>query len=521
MRIVLGLMVAALLGDSACKKVEVRAVQDGAAPATGSTVTPASLLRGPGLNPTAAPASPPQARRVRPPLVAGQFYPRDPAELEAQVRSYLAQARREVETPVRIVLVPHAGYMYSGQIAAHSFRQLDSGFKRAVILAANHTPEAFYNGVSVDRATHYQLPGFEVAVSPAAAALLSRPGFVEVPAAHASHVIEVELPFLREVAGQPFEIVPLIVGQLSRADTGAIASHLLSLAEPKTIFVFSIDLSHYHPYDLAVSKDRSCLSSLVEMDADAIAQCDTDGTHVLLVMTELAARLGLTPRLLAYRNSGDVSGDKSRGVVGYGALVYEERFELGHSERKALGRFARQVVETRVREGREPQPPEELLRRFPRLSVPRAAFVTLKKRGDLRGCIGSLVATRPLAQDVAQNAASAAVRDPRFAPVRPEELGDLNLTVSVLEPPRPLEGLPVDDLPARLGETRPGLILELLGRQSTFLPEVWKEIPDPATFLAHLCQKQGAPPSCWRDPNARFQTYRVQYFREDGTVEPL
>jgi hypothetical protein len=451
--------------------------------------------------------------------VAGQFYPGDPAELQAQVRSYLGQTRKQVEAPVRIVLVPHAGYMYSGQVAAHSFRQLEPGFKRAVILAANHTGEAYYAGVSVDRATHHQVPGFEVGVSPAAATLLSRPGFVEVPAAHTSHVIEVELPFLREVAGQPFEILPLIVGQLGRPDTRAVASHLVHLAEPGTIFVFSIDLSHYHPYDVAVSKDRFCLNALVEMDTDAIAKCDTDGTQVLLVMTELAARLGLTPRLLTYRNSGDVTGDKSRGVVGYGALVYEDRFVLGHAERKALARFARQVVEARVRENRETQPPPDLLTRFPRFDVPRSAFVTLKKKGDLRGCIGSLIATRPLAQDVAQNAASAAVRDPRFPPVRPEELKAIKLSVSVLEPPRPLEGLPPDDLPSKLGETRPGLILELLGRHSTFLPEVWKEIPDPAAFLAHLCQKQGAPPTCWRDPNARFQTYGAQYFREDGTAE--
>lgn len=230
-------------------------------------------------------------------------------------------------------------------------------------------------------------------------------------------------------------------------------------------------------------------------------------------MNELSARLGVSPKLLAYANSGDVSQDKAR-VVGYGSLVYEERFFLNADEGKALVSLARGALEARVRDGKTLAVPPEVAGRWPRLSTPRGAFVTLKQDGALRGCIGSLTPSEPLALDVIHNANNAAVSDSRFKPVRADELPSISLSVSVLDLPRPLEGLAAEALAKQLGETRPGLILEFEGRRSTFLPEVWEQLPEPASFLAHLCAKQGSPEGCWRDPAARFQVYGSQHFAE-------
>jgi AMMECR1 domain-containing protein len=123
-----------------------------------------------------------------------------------------------------------------------------------------------------------------------------------------------------------------------------------------------------------------------------------------------------------------------------------------------------------------------------------------------------LSAERPLAVDVSQNA----IHDPRFSPVQPGELGAIQVSISVLDAPRPLEGFSGDAVAAKLGETRPGLIIEYQGRRSTFLPEVWEELPEPVEFLGHLCRKQGSPVGCWREPAARFQSYGSQHFLETG-----
>lgn len=458
-------------------------------------------------------------KRVRQPTAAGRFYPGTPEAVQAGVAELFSGVSRTVRTGVRVLLVPHAGWEFSGRVAATSFRQVERGFDRVVIVASNHDGDVDLDGVSVDRATHYEVPGFEVAVSSEASRLLERPGFHDVPAAHRMHMIEVELPLLADVLGRSFEIVPMIVGRLSRSRTRDVADELARLAEggrgKKTLFVFSVDLSHYYTYDEAVALDRPCLDALERMNADDVARCDTDGTQVLLIMTELAARLGLTPRLLEYENSGDVTGDRSR-VVGYGAMVFEDRFDLARGEEQALLELARGAIEAKVREGRDLEVPRALVARFPRLRTLRGAFVTLKKSGDLRGCIGSLEAHEPLAEDVVHNAISAALEDRRFTPVQPDELGQITLSISVLDEPRSLDtrGLAPDGVVERLGASHPGVILSYRGRRSTFLPEVWDELPEPAVFLAHLCRKQGSPEECWRERAARFETYGSEHFSE-------
>ncbi|HET8539658.1 MAG TPA: AmmeMemoRadiSam system protein B [Anaeromyxobacter sp.] len=447
-------------------------------------------------------AAAPAPRAVRAAETAGRFYPGDPAELAATVKALLAAAPRTLEGGARIVLAPHAGLPYSGAIAAAAFRQLDPGFDRAVVVAANHYGPPF-QGWAVDRATHYAVPGREVPVAAAARALA---GAADVPGAHRGQMIEIELPFLAEAnGGRPFELVPVIAGALSYDDARRLAGALAALDAPGTVFVFSVDLSHYHPYDVASSRDRACLDAVVRMDARDLVACDTDGTQVLAAMVELAARRGTTPRLVAYANSGDVSADRTR-VVGYAAVAFEERLVLTTDERAALLALARASLDRAVKEGSPAAVPADVAGRFPRLRADRGSFVTLKLGGRLRGCIGSVEAREPLADGVARNALLAALRDPRFPPVSARELPAIRLSVSVLDAPRALAASG-PALLATLGAERPGVILEHEGRTSTFLPAVWKELKDPAQFLAALCEKQGSPATCWASPAARFRTY--------------
>jgi AmmeMemoRadiSam system protein B/AmmeMemoRadiSam system protein A len=445
---------------------------------------------------------------VREPAEAGRFYPADTQVLRDFVHAQLAAQVRVTRVPVRAVLAPHAGYRFSAAVAAAAFKQLDPNFERVVILAGNHNGQVRFSGASIDRAARYRVPGLEVKVSAAADALRRRPGYVDAPAAHTMHMIEIELPFLAEIHPPSFEIIPIIVGELSPSTSRALAEDLARLDDGRTRFVFSVDLSHYYSYEEALALDRPCLESLTQLDRVEVARCTTDATQLLVVMTELAALRRWTPRLIGYANSGDVFVSERGRVVGYGALAFEERFVLTEREGQALLDIARSAIEARVRA----QPLTRLrplVARYPRLETRGAAFVTIQERGALRGCIGSVEEDEGLAASVARNAAAAATADARFPPVRPDELPALEVSVSILEPPRSLDGRG-DALLAELATRHPGLVLHLDGRRSVFLPEVWELLPDVRQFLEQLCVKQDAPTACWRSPRARFEVFNVQ-----------
>jgi AmmeMemoRadiSam system protein B/AmmeMemoRadiSam system protein A len=462
--------------------------------------------------------------RVREATSAGQFYPGRAEEIRSAVDALFAGVTappRPLSAPVRMVLVPHAGWEFSGVVGATALSTLARGPKRVVIVAANHNGDARFTGVSVERSTLWRLPGLEVPVDPRTAGLLGRPGFVDVPEAHGMHMIESELPLLSHALGRGFSIVPLIVGRLGRSGAHALARELSKLDTPDTVFVISVDLSHYYPYERAQQLDHACLQAIERMDADAIAECDTDGTQVLLTMAELAAIEGWTPRLLRAQNSGDVGAERDR-VVGYGAMAFEDALDLTGAEEQALLELARTSLEARVRGGGAPPATATLERRFPRLAAPGMAFVTLREHGALRGCIGSLEKTQPLAADVVENAAHAAVDDHRFRPVEPGELSAIDVSISVLSEPRPLDTQHVapDELARRFGREHPGVLLTFEGRHSTFLPSVWEEISDPVEFLGALCRKQGSAEECWRQPTARYETYGAEHFGEAPARSP-
>jgi AmmeMemoRadiSam system protein A len=222
----------------------------------------------------------------------------------------------------------------------------------------------------------------------------------------------------------------------------------------------------------------------------------------------------VTPVPGGHAISGGIGADKGR-PVGSGAVAPEnDAVRLVDREQQAILDLAKRTVDTQVHEGRQIDVPVELLARFPRFRQIRGTFVTLKKRGELRGCIGTLNASHSLAQDVVSNAVNAAIRDPRFPPVRPDELGEIAVSVSVLDVPRPLVGVTGDALVNRLRTEHPGLIIEYQGRRSTFLPQVWDDLPEPIEFLGHLCSKQGSPAACWREPEARFESYGAQVIGE-------
>ena len=484
-----------------------------------------------------------QWKNVREAAVAGQFYPGTNEALTAQVKKYLEAAEKhELEGPLHALIVPHAGYIYSGPIAAFAYKQITHPFKRVVIFASNHSPYADFEGISVPEYTHYLTPLGEVRVSPLSRTFIEKDDRISyIPAAHTTHIIEVQLPFLQLVLGNDFEILPVIIGKLDWDDVKHFGELFTHYADDDTLFIVSTDLSHYHPYDEAVKLDASCVNALERLDSSQVARAELCGQGAALIFLEIAKKQRWTGKILDYRNSGDTAGDKAK-VVGYSAIAYYKapppsslKYETEHYEKTAahmsfadseakmdvlsaeeqllLLELARTTIEQYIKEGTVFEPDEKVFSVFPKCVEPRGAFVTLKKYGKLRGCIGNLLGSQPLYLSVRDNAIRAAVRDSRFQPVTKDELAEIEVSVSVLNVPTLLMVNAPEEYPERLSH-QDGVILICGNHRATYLPQVWEQLPDPVDFLGRLCLKGGADPECWKNPATQIYTYHAQKFGE-------
>jgi AmmeMemoRadiSam system protein B/AmmeMemoRadiSam system protein A len=453
---------------------------------------------------------------VRPQAVAGMFYPRDPAELRGDIRELLAgvPAAAGHRWP-KAVVVPHAGYVYSASTAAHAYALLAPGrgtIGRVVLLGPVHRVPV--RGLALPGAAAFQTPLGLVAVDQQAIdAIAGMPQVVTSARVHQhEHALEVQLPFIQEVLGD-VRVLPLAVGDATLEEVAEVLEALWG--GPETIIVVSSDLSHYHPYDTARRIDTETVQKMLrgECDIGHRQACGATPVNGLLLS---APRHGLHPRLLALCNSGDTAGDRSR-VVGYASLAFEEAApdegELPAEAGEQLVAIAAAAIARAV--GASADTDADTSAAW--LQQPGATFVTLKRHGRLRGCIGSLQATRPLLQDLEHNAVAAALHDPRFPPLARTDLQDLRVEVSLLSEPQPMQVADEADALAQLQPGVDGVILAWRGRRSTFLPQVWDELREPQDFLAQLKRKAGLPVDFWA-PDITLQRYTVAKWGSDLDV---
>ena len=479
------------------------------------------------------PASAQQAATSRPSTVlpaqvAGSFYLGDPAELRQQVNRFMTANPVLGLRGIRAMIVPHAGHQFSGAVAANAFRELGTTAKTVFILADNHSAEANYTGVSFPNAGAMEVAGVQIPLSPICWQLAAAAPdlFCNNTAAHQAHMVEVELPFLlasRQWPQKPnFEIVPLVLsGNLSEPQLAKLADLLNAHVKPDTLFVVSTDLSHYQSYNTARQRDYGTIAHMLAKEPNDLNHLSCCGLQSVCTILNLAGRQGWETNFLAYDTSATASGDVQR-VVGYTAIALTEPLSFTAEEQKTLLEYARKVVETKVRTGGEVPADDNWLNQFPIFRLNRAVFVTLEENGELRGCIGSLgnpdnpiTTLEPIYESVRSNAVSAAINDPRFRPVSTEELGKLSYTISILTFSARVKAEPAEFTNV-LRPGKDGAILTINGRRSTFLPEVWKQIPQPAEFLSHLCLKQGSPPDAWKSNDAIMHTYTAFVMHDRG-----
>jgi len=439
---------------------------------------------------------------VRPAAVAGMFYPDHATKLSREIDALLG-APVTSGPPPKALVVPHAGYIYSGATAARAYRLLAPGrgrIRRVVILGPAH--RTFVRGAALSGAAHFRTPLGDMPVDRTLGAELAALPFVAIDDdAHAfEHAIEVQLPFIQRMLGE-VQVMPIVVGRASPAEVAALVDRAWGGEE--TLVIVSSDLSHYRSYDEAVRHDRATVERILRCAEDLQGE-DACGAVPLNGFLRVARARGLAPRLVDLCNSGDTAGDRRR-VVGYCAIAFE-------APKDARGAALLGEARGAIADALGVAPRAGALD-HPVLGTQGATFVTLTRAGALRGCIGSLVPTRTLREDVRANACAAAFRDPRFSPLSRLEYAEVSVEVSLIGRAEALACSDERDALARMRPGIDGVILEAGGRRATFLPQVWQQLPEPREFLEALKRKAGLPERYWSD-TVRLSRYTVEKWCE-------
>ena len=469
---------------------------------------------------------------VRPATQANRFYTGDARELSEEVDSFLALHSGDAKHQnVAAVIVPHAGYYFSGNVAASAYMAIDvkKPYKRIFLLGPSH--HEWLDGASVNtEADYYATPLGHVKVDhETAVALTNTDGtdktdsvFRYRPKAHdREHCLEVQLPFLQRRFNEVPPIVPIVISTNEYDKLKQIAEVLKPYFTDENLFVISSDFSHYPSYEDAYEVDTKTGKAIETGNVEefiatlhanarsgkrnlATSACGEFAIITLMLMLDNQYEV----KHLMYQNSGDIDNHDHSRVVGYHSFAILRKdstsFTLSGADKKAL----KEIAFNSIRDSLDGKPIAQpiLNSQFSILNSKCGAFVSLHKHGRLRGCIGHFGEDYPLHEIVAEMARAAAFEDPRFMPVTRDELDDLDIEISVLTPMRRIQSLDEFEL------HRHGIYIKKGYRSGTFLPQVANEVNwTKEEFVGHCSQdKAGLGWDGWRD--AELYVYEAIVF---------
>ena len=427
--------------------------------------------------------------KAREPKFAGSWYSNNPEHLSDEIDSYLIDVEC-LFLNTKAIIVPHAGYMFSGRTAAHAFKQINKDTDKVIILGTAHRYPL--NGSCVMDYDYYDSPLGKVKVSADVKLITDEKDVTRIKEADADeHSIEIEIPFLQKVLTD-YEILPIIVGRTNAVEFAAL---LEKYSTDNSVIVASVDLSHFHSYDEALKLDSFTINSILELNSLNIKEAEIDSPYAIEALIELARRNNWKTKLLDYKNSGDIISDRE-SVVGYSAIVfYEDEQEqyFTDTEKEAMINIARNTTEMYVKTGKIYKGEYH----SKKLDKNLACFVTIKEGDELKGCIGTIEPVNTLYNSIIENAISAATRDPRFKPITEDELRNLNYEVSVLSVPELFEPESIDALLRNIKGK--GVIISKDMRRAVYLPQVWENFKSESSFLSSLCQKAGFVTEEWKN----------------------
>ncbi|MBN1870476.1 MAG: AmmeMemoRadiSam system protein B [Candidatus Omnitrophica bacterium] len=472
--------------------------------------------------------------KIKQPNVSGQFYDANPQRLSSTIDGFFAEASiTPSQRNISIVIAPHAGYVYSGGVAAYGFKAASRNqYKTIIVMAPSH--HVGFDGISIWDEGGFQTPLGVVDVDEEFAKKLiaaHEDFYFEPRAFQAEHALEVEIPFIQKTF-QGVKIVPIVMGQPSfqlLEDFAAALENIIG-SRKDVLLVVSTDLSHYHDDSTARNMDRRTIEAVKNLNIEQLwKECQMRTMEMCGFVPVTAALLyarkkGLTDvDVLHYANSGDISGDRDR-VVGYTSIVVygdgnkqenpvadEEVMNginnLTVQQKKRLVDIARKTIEEFVNKGKK----LDFKENDARLLEEEGAFVTIHRKSYLRGCIGNIIGNKPLYLTVRDMAVAAASQDPRFPPVQPDELKEIEIEISVLSKPRVIK----DVSEIKLG-THGVIVSQGPWHQGVFLPQVATETKwSKEEFMSQLCsQKAHLPRDAWKDPKTKIEIFSADVFSE-------
>jgi AmmeMemoRadiSam system protein B/AmmeMemoRadiSam system protein A len=470
--------------------------------------------------------------------LAGTWYFDDAEALREQIESFFQKAQVKPVDNVIALILPHAGYRYSGQTAVCGLKTTDKKYKRIVVIGLSHRI-SLEEILSVPRVTHYETPLGQIPLDVEFInKLLKYSIFQNVPQTHKyEHSVQIELPLL-QYSQKDFKLVPIVAGSCSLQTIAEAGNILRSLVDEGTLVVASSDFVHYGRSHLYVPFTENIPEQIKELDMRAyeyIAALDAKGfleykyktgvticgsvpIAVLLSMLQEPAKA----ELIKYTTSGELANDFTNSVS-YLSIAFSgswqnnpeikpqannPELELTEDDKKQLLALARKTIVSALRTQRVPQASELGVSISSAMKYPRAVFVTLKKHSQLRGCIGDIFPQRPLYKSVIRNAINACFNDRRFLPVTEEECNDITIEISALTAPEPV----ASSSDIRVGID--GVVLSKDGRSAVFLPQVAPEQGwDVNQMLTQLSLKAQLPADAWKE-GASFLVFQADVFGE-------
>jgi len=468
--------------------------------------------------------------------LAGSWYSASGPALERELKGYLDAASPEkIEGRIFAIISPHAGYQFSGPVAAYAFKSVqEMKVKTVIVIGFSH--RRGFDGISVYDKGSFRTPLGEIPVDTKLAASLegqsARISFY--PAAFGEeNSVEMMVPFVQLIF-KGASIVPIAFGTQSYSDAVILADALASVLKERDdcLIIASTDMSHYKPYEKANEIDAHTIALLNSMKAKDLygeAQlgiCELCGIMPVTATLLAAEKLGFNDiKVLKYANSGDTFGDKSR-VVGYlAAAVYKSSAQpsavsaekkenkkeeppmlLNEAQKKRLLQVARESITSFVRDGKR----KSFTEADPVLNEPMGAFVTLHEKGELRGCIGNMASSGPLCKTVADMAVEAATGDPRFTTLSPGEIDKIDIEISVLSPLKRVASHEEIKIPGH------GVLVRRGFSSGVYLPQVATETGwSKEEFMTSLCaHKAGLPANAWKDPATEIYVFSAEVFGE-------
>jgi AmmeMemoRadiSam system protein B/AmmeMemoRadiSam system protein A len=465
------------------------------------------------------------------------WYPADANVLKKQIESFFQKADVKPIDNVIALILPHAGYAYSGQTAASALKTINRKYKRIIVIGpSHHLP--MEEILSVPRVTHYETPLGQIPLDVEFINnLLKYPVFQNVPYAHKyEHSVQIELPLLQHCQ-KDFTIVPIVAGQCSLDTIKRVGTILQGLIDQQTLVIASSDFTHYGPaYRYIPFKenipeqikklDMGAYEYIAKLDSECFLEYRRETGATICGYIPIAISLSMLDKdtkvsLANYATSGQLTSDFSNSVS-YLSIVFsgawpslseiqtqETDLKLTEEDKKQLLTLARKTISYALEKQRVPKASELGVAVSDAMNSPRAAFVTFTKNGRLRGCIGDIFPQRPLYKSVILNAINASLNDRRFSPVTEAECKDIKIEISALTSPQPIDSY--DKI--RIGTD--GVVLNKDGRSAVFLPQVAPEQGwDLNQMLTQLSLKAGLPPDAWKE-GASFLVFQADVFGEE------